>query len=691
MSFQQRWTKITSLRMKHAMNQESSLKLEEEEGIVRPFKTMTRRLLFPAEFISDDDFEGPFCMVYPETGFKSLWDVSTAVFIGLQATMIPLTIAFSEQPVELDNLDFAMQAFFSIDILINFNLAFYELGALVTSRIAIAKRYLLSWFIFDIIATFPNELVICGQFSCDASNLSKSFRLLRFFKMFRLVRLAKLNSILFTIEDVASSRMLATIILAMKLILILFIIAHWLACFWIFIAYYSQEDYPLTWIAALSMQDSSQSEIYVTALYWALTTTISVGYGDVKPVELPETNVCLLSMIFSSVMFAYLLGSVTAFVAQQSELETTHRERFLYLSTFMKCRDIPKPLRLKATRYLNYLLERRREQPIDENNLIKRLSRPLRSEIYSLTRGPVFLTCSIFPERFDKQIQILSELLTSEIFAPFDIVFDESELSSSMYFIKSGEVEIYQKKTSSAYKTLGEGHHFGDLAYFSKFPRCASARCRFYTELLRLDRNHTDEAFKSIPDAIANMRLITDRLREEDYSILNIECYICENKDHVANCCPEMVFISNKDEIKRLWLKSKEVATKRINTNDLAYYNDLIQKTGRNLRLSEYSIRNVTGIAREVPFKSLTLAKKSRKYIRDIANLDSEMRYGRRRPKFTLLFGHDSDQEVEETTPSATFGGNSVSSRARPPTVLFNEWAADKMYAMHVKEAWPKN
>lgn len=677
MSFQQRWSKIASLRLKHAMKHESAMQPDEEEGVVRPFKTMTRRLMFPAEFISDEDFEGPLCMLYPETSFRSLWEVMTAALIGLQATLIPLSIAFEDFPQEWNDVDYAMQAFFGLDILLTFNLAFYELGALITQRKAIAKRYLTSWFVFDILATFPNELAICGNFQCDTSNLSKSFRILRFFKMFRLVRLAKLNSILFTIEDIASSRMLAAGILVMKLVLILFFMAHWLACFWIFIGFYVEQDNPNNWISGMSLQDISHEELYVSALYWALTTTISVGYGDIKPMNLSETSVCLISMVLSSVVFAYLLGSVTAFVSQQTEHETAHRESFVTLSSYMKRKNIPSALRLRVKRYLNYLWERKKEQPIDEINLIMRLSRPLRTEIYALTRGPVMVSCSVFPERFSKQIQILSNLLVSEIFAPSDIVFDEGELSSSMYFIKSGEVDIYQKKTRSTYKVLEEFNNFGELAFFSLKPRCASAKCRFFTELMRLERCKVDEAFDSIPDAIATMQLIEDRLIEEDLSILEIFCYICHEKNHVAAICPQIVIMSDKEEMKRLWLESRLNTSKRINVNEVTELTDTVKKSVRNVRQRDYNIRNVIGIATHEPFKDLTLLKKARKYLKENALLDPVRRYGtnKTKPKFTLLFGHDSDQEeFEDTTPSVTFGiGESRANR--PNTVLLSKWS----------------
>lgn len=687
MSFQQRWSEIASLRLKHAMVQENFNQADEEEGVLRPFKTMTRRLLFPAEFVSDEDFKAATCIFYPDSLFRGLWDVISLVFIAFQATLIPLSIAFPESPVEWVELDYAMQIFFCLDIFLNFNLAYYELGALVINRKAIAKRYALSWLVFDAIATFPNELVICGEFSCDSSNLSKTFNLLRFFKMFRLVRLAKLNSILFTIEDTASSRMLAAVILVFKLVLILFFIAHWLACFWLFIAYYVEQDYPETWISGMNLQDDGPSELYVSAMYWAFTTSLSVGYGDLKPYNIQETNVCALCMVLSSVAFAYLLGSVTAFVSQQAFQETAHRETFMTLSTLMNKKRVPGALKLKVKRYLNYLWELKKEQPIDESKLIRNLSGPLRTEIYSVTRGPLLLSCRVLLSMFGKQIQVLSNLLVSEIFAPDDIVFNEGELSRSIYFIKSGEVDIYQKQTRSTYKVLEEMQYFGELAFFSEQPRCASSKCRFFTELMKLERNLVDEAFQSMPEANVAMDFIEERIAEDDLAVLEIQCYICQEEGHVANVCPQIMIMCDKERIKRSWLESRKNTSRRVNTNDFTDLTDSTKKSFKSMRIGEYSIRNVMGTASQLPFKDLSLLKKARRYIKEHALYSSEqVNLSMPKPKLTFLFGQDSDPEVEDTSPKFKLF-NPVRKNLRTPTVLFSKFVEARLRAIRGRTA----
>ena len=54
------------------------------------------------------------------------------------------------------NLEYSIDAFFLIDILINFNTAYYRDDfEIETSRKAIAYNYLKGWFIVDVVSILP--------------------------------------------------------------------------------------------------------------------------------------------------------------------------------------------------------------------------------------------------------------------------------------------------------------------------------------------------------------------------------------------------------------------------------------------------------------------------------------------------------------------------------------------------------
>jgi hypothetical protein len=51
------------------------------------------------------------------------------------------------------------------------------------------------------------------------------------------------------------------------------------------------------------------------ALYWSFTTIITVGYGDIYPVQTAEAGVCLLNMIIGACMVSFIVGNVASILA----------------------------------------------------------------------------------------------------------------------------------------------------------------------------------------------------------------------------------------------------------------------------------------------------------------------------------------------------------------------------------------
>ena len=56
--------------------------------------------------------------------------------------------------------DTIIDVFFLLDILINFNTGYYKKGVLIMNRKDIIVNYLKTWFILDLLASFPYSWII---------------------------------------------------------------------------------------------------------------------------------------------------------------------------------------------------------------------------------------------------------------------------------------------------------------------------------------------------------------------------------------------------------------------------------------------------------------------------------------------------------------------------------------------------
>jgi hypothetical protein len=96
-------------------------------------------------------------MVDPNSVLKTGWNVFMLLLVVFQSIVVPVKIAFEEvTPFEWLVAEYIQDAFFMLDIVINFNTALInDKGELVTSRRIIASDYLRGWFLIDFVSGAP--------------------------------------------------------------------------------------------------------------------------------------------------------------------------------------------------------------------------------------------------------------------------------------------------------------------------------------------------------------------------------------------------------------------------------------------------------------------------------------------------------------------------------------------------------
>ena len=160
------------------------------------------------------------------------------------------------------------------------------------------------------------------------------------------------------------------------------------------------------------------------AMWWAIVTLTTVGYGDAVPITLAGRMIAGVTMIAGLMMLALPVGIVATAFAQE-----IHRRDFI----------------------VNWAM---------------------------IARVPLFATLDA------GEIAEIMPFLHARTLAPGTVVFKRGEVASSMYFIASGEVEV---ELPGGAVRLGEGHFFGEMAVLRKAPRSATVRARVASKLLVLD------------------------------------------------------------------------------------------------------------------------------------------------------------------------------------------------------------
>jgi len=184
------------------------------------------------------------------------------------------------------------------------------------------------------------------------------------------------------------------------------------------------------------------------ALWWAVATLGTTGYGDVVPVTPVGKIINGITIMCALIMIALPVGIVATAFAQQ-----IHRRDFVV--TWGMVARVPLFAGLKA------------------------------GEIADITR-----------------------LLRTESVEAGAIVSRRGDPAHSMYFIASGEVEIELPDGS---KRLGAGHFFGELAILRRARRSATVRAVERTRLLVLDARDFRSLMASQPDVAARLREVVEQ------------------------------------------------------------------------------------------------------------------------------------------------------------------------------------
>ena len=135
----------------------------------------------------------------------------------------------------------------------------------------------------------------------------------RFFKVLRLLRIAKLKTILTKfLEYLNFSQVMLGLLDLFKLSIIVIVLAHWLACLWNLVGKVDLEN---NWQLIYGIANDPWDIKYMSSIYWSITTMITVGYGDIYPINKEEKLFGIFAMLLACGIFAYTMNTMGSVIS----------------------------------------------------------------------------------------------------------------------------------------------------------------------------------------------------------------------------------------------------------------------------------------------------------------------------------------------------------------------------------------
>ncbi|MDC7221010.1 MAG: ion transporter [Spirochaetales bacterium] len=435
-------------------------------------------------------------LINPDNPKKIYWEL-VILFLTVICTFIyPLVVIFERKTTTpMIIFDVGVTIFFAVDIFLNFHTAYEEKRKLVTDKKRIARRYLRTWFPWDLIATLPLALLFSGFSGLILSRLFRLFRLTRLFKLFSSNKtLRRLNEM----NNAINPSVIRMIIMVFWIL----VAAHLVSCGWI----------ALGGIAP----DQTKGDTYLQAFYWTITTLTTIGYGDISPDLSHKSQIIftIITQLLGAGMYGFIIGNISNLIANMDVAKSNHKEKVERINDFLKYKNIPAPLQRRVSNYYDYLWESRRGY--NEAAVIEELPHSLKMQITIQMNKELIQKVPLFehaPDSFLKEV-ILN--LEPVIFTPGDYIMEAGEMGYEMYFISSGKVDVLSADENITYATLTGGAFIGEMALLLSTPRTATVKAVEYCDLYRLTKDMVDSILPRYPEIEQTMSREAERRRLEN-------------------------------------------------------------------------------------------------------------------------------------------------------------------------------
>jgi CRP/FNR family cyclic AMP-dependent transcriptional regulator len=105
----------------------------------------------------------------------------------------------------------------------------------------------------------------------------------------------------------------------------------------------------------------------------------------------------------------------------------------------------------------------------------------------------------LFTDVTSNDLQALEAIVERKVCIAGDHIYNEGEIADALFLVEMGTVDIMGKGKEIAFATIGSGHGFGELSFFGRGTRPASALARERTHILQISYERLSKVLSERP------------------------------------------------------------------------------------------------------------------------------------------------------------------------------------------------
>ena len=461
----------------------------------------------------------------PMSKQRQLWDYVSMAMVIATMLVVPLRLAFAFATVADDEsggdhdrlalhptivADLLLDALCIIDVGTNFCFGYVQFNRttakaeIILDRRLIAARYLRRWCAVELLSIgVPFHTATERTLPLQWLSLVKLLRVERVVRVRARARNRALNA-----GRMPRSVVVVKVINIAKLIFSFAIWAHVCGCVYWFIGRIqdaeavdaSTRPWVRPWVLDPSLETGGGADtfpMWVVCFYWAMSTSLTIGYGDLTPNTTVEKLFVSLMMLTSSVFYACIFGQVTTLVDSLDQIQGRYQHQLQRFIEFASIYKLPASLRSRMYAHVHYRWQLTRGFQVE--SVLDSLPSGIRRDIQMSLLSSIVADLSIFASTPSNFVAAVVERFRTELIVGNEYVFTADEPGQCLYIIHTGRVDVITPEGVHVGR-LGDGSYFGEIAILVGVRRTSSVRtacrCHFY----KLSKDDFDEVLEGYPE-----------------------------------------------------------------------------------------------------------------------------------------------------------------------------------------------